>query len=232
MATNGIGTLNERPLHAELKRLLCLPGDRVEVPVDGFTVDIVRGELLIEIQTRNLSGIRRKLADLVERHPVRLLYPLVREKVIVRQSGGGRRTLGRRRSPARGAMPSLFEEFVSVAALMSHPNFTLEVALVVEEEVRRYRPGSCRARKGWAVHERRLVRVIGRMLFETPADMLALVPEEVPELFTTRELAEATGQPAWLAQKMAYSLRVMGAVEVEGKRGRHVLYRRPLPARP
>jgi hypothetical protein len=232
MTTHGIGTLNEKPLHAELKRALARPGDRAEVPVDGFTVDLVRGELLIEIQTRNLSAIRRKLGNLVERHPVRLLYPIVRENFIVRQSAGGRRTLGRRRSPVRGAMQSLFEEFVSVAALMSHPNFSLEVALVVAEEVRRCARGRCRARKGWTVVERRLVRIVDRRLFETPEDLLALVPEEVPELFTTLDLSEATGQPAWLAQKMAYSLRVMGAVAVEGKMGRHVLYRRPPPARP
>jgi len=35
-------------------------GDLTEASVDGFTVDIVRGDLLIEIQTRSLSasGVR------------------------------------------------------------------------------------------------------------------------------------------------------------------------------
>ena len=56
---NTIGTLNEKSLHAALKLWHAQPEDLIEVLVDGFTVDIVRGDLLIEIQTRNLSTIRR-----------------------------------------------------------------------------------------------------------------------------------------------------------------------------
>ena len=48
---NTIGTLNEKPLHAALKDWCARPGDQFEVFVDGFVVDIVRGNLLIEIQT-------------------------------------------------------------------------------------------------------------------------------------------------------------------------------------
>jgi hypothetical protein len=33
--------------------------DRFEVPVDGFVIDIVRDDLLIEIQTRNFSSLKR-----------------------------------------------------------------------------------------------------------------------------------------------------------------------------
>ena len=38
----GIGLLNEKPLHASLKQWYARPGDRFEVPVDGFVIDIVR----------------------------------------------------------------------------------------------------------------------------------------------------------------------------------------------
>jgi hypothetical protein len=36
--------------------------DRFEVPVDGFVIDIVRDDLLIEIQTRNFSSLKRSNA--------------------------------------------------------------------------------------------------------------------------------------------------------------------------
>ena len=77
---NTIGTLNEKSLHAALKQWYARPDDLIEVSVDGFTVDIVRGDLLIEIQTRNLSAIKRKLMTLVEQHPVRLVYPVAQDK--------------------------------------------------------------------------------------------------------------------------------------------------------
>ena len=84
-----ISTLNESPLHAALKARYARPGDRFEVPIDGFIVDIVRGDLLVEVQTGNFTAIKRKLAALTAHHPVRLVYPLAREKWIVRLAEDG-----------------------------------------------------------------------------------------------------------------------------------------------
>ena len=46
-----IGTLNEGSLHAALKLWYADPGDLVEHPVDGYVIDLVRDDLLIEVQT-------------------------------------------------------------------------------------------------------------------------------------------------------------------------------------
>jgi hypothetical protein len=99
---SGIGTQNERSLHAELKQWHAQPGDQLEARVDGFVVDIVRDDLLIEIQTRNLAAIRRKLRTRLEHHSVRLVYPIAKEKWIVRKTGSGKKILGRRKSPKIG----------------------------------------------------------------------------------------------------------------------------------
>jgi hypothetical protein len=82
----GIGLLNEKPLHASLKHWYARPGDRLEVTVDGFVIDIVRDDLLIEIQTCNFPSIKSKLTDLVRCHRVRLVYPIDQEKWIVRSA--------------------------------------------------------------------------------------------------------------------------------------------------
>ena len=55
-----IGLLNEKPLHASLKEWYAQPGDRFEVAVDGFVIDIVRDDLLLEIQTGNFASIKSK----------------------------------------------------------------------------------------------------------------------------------------------------------------------------
>jgi len=227
--SNHIGTLNEKPLHAALKQWYALADDLTEVSVDGFTVDVVRGDLLIEIQTRNLSAIKRKLTTLTERHPVRLVYPIAQDKWIVRLSKNGKTALGRRKSPKRGTLELVFEELVFIPQLLAHPNFSLEVLLIQEEEARRYDGTRNWRRKGWGTHERRLLQVVDRRLFETPADMQALIPASLVEPFTTTQLAEAKDQPLWLAQKMAYCLREMGAITAVGKRGRGILYMATLP---
>lgn len=41
---SGIGLLNEKSLHASLKQWYAQPGDRFEVAVDGFVIDIVRND--------------------------------------------------------------------------------------------------------------------------------------------------------------------------------------------
>ena len=51
-----VGTLREKPLHADLKHWYAEEGDLVEEPVGGYVIDLVRDGLLIEIQTRSFSS--------------------------------------------------------------------------------------------------------------------------------------------------------------------------------
>jgi hypothetical protein len=53
---------------------------------------------------------------------------------------------------------------------------------------------------------------------------MSLIPPDLQEPFSTEELAKCIDQPRWLAQKMAYCLRHMGAIEVIGKKGNSLLY--------
>jgi hypothetical protein len=219
-----IGTLNEKPLHVALKRWVARPGDRFEVSVGGFVVDVVRGDLLIEIQTRNFAGIKRKLAELTVHHAVRLVYPIAREKWIVKLAQDERTRLSRRKSPKRGIVEHVFEELVSFPKLLSNPNFSIEVLLIQEEETRRYDSTRGWRRRGWVTHERRLLEVVGQRLFETPTDIGELVPSAVVDPFTTSDLAAAMAKPRRLAQKMAYCLREMGIIMPVGKRGNAIVY--------
>ena len=220
---SGIGLLNEKPLHASLKRWCAQPGDRFEVAVDGFVIDIVRDQLLLEIQTGNFAAIKSKLTNLVRSHQIRLIYPIAQEKWIVklgkdRGSGGARR-----KSPKRGRVEDLFWEMVSFPQLASNRNFSLQVLMIREEEARRYEGKRKWRQKGWGVEERRLLEVQDQRLFEEPADWLAFLPEGL-EAFTARDLAEAKDIRKELAQKMAYSLRKAKLIQLLGKRGRANLY--------
>jgi hypothetical protein len=221
-----IGSLNEKPLHAALKDWYARPDDRLEARVDGYVIDVLRDSLLIEIQTTSFGKIRDKLTDLVSRHPLRLVYPVAQERWIVKQGGDGHTQLSRRKSPKRGSYAHLFGELVSFPAIMNESNFSVEVVLIQEEEIRRHHPNRGWRRRGWLTHERRLLRVLERRRFDTPDDLLALLPAGLPERFTTAQLGRALGERRRLAQQMAYCLREMGAIEQVGKRGRFNLYGR------
>jgi hypothetical protein len=221
---SGIGLLNEKPLHASLKQWYARPGDRFEVAVDGYVIDIVRDDLLIEIQTGNFSAIKSKLTSLVQFRQVRLIYPIVQEKWIVRSATGNGSRAIRRKSPKRGRLEDLFWEMVSIPHLMSNPNFSLEVLMIREEEARRYEQKRYWRSKGWVVEARRLLEVVDHQLFEAAADWRGFLPAGL-ESFTTGELAAAIDTRRRLAQKMAYCLRHGNVIELIGKRGRADLYR-------
>ncbi len=107
-SNGGVGLLNEKSLHAALKVWYAQPDDRFEVVVDGSVIDIVRGDLLVEIQTRGFAALKRKLEKLVGSHTVRLVYPIAVEKWIVRLSDDGVAQQGRRKSPSTGRCRSFF----------------------------------------------------------------------------------------------------------------------------
>jgi len=219
-----IGLLNEKPLHASLKEWYAQPGDRFEVAVDGFVIDLVRDSLLLEVQTGNFASIKSKLKDLVRAHQIRLIYPIAQEKWIIKLAKGKRGGVTRRKSPKRGQVEDLFWEMVSFPQLLANRNFSLEVLMIREEEVRRYEGRRKWRRRGWVIEERRLLEVVDQRLFEEPADWRALLPEGLGS-FTTRDLAEAIGIRRQLAQKMAYCLHKVRVIKLIGKQGRAKLYR-------
>ena len=245
-----IGLLNEKPLHAALKAWYAQPGDAIEVKVDGYFIDIVRGanrvgeshgiytgqgfqktsgSLLVEIQTRNFSAIKHKLADLTKRHHLRLVHPIAQEKWIVKKPKWEGEGATRRKSPKRGRTADLFRELVYFPNLMNCPNFSLEILLIQEEEVRSYDARRGWRRRGWVTDERHLLAVLDRHLFQEAADLWRLIPDELPDVFTTADLVQVMKVPKRTAGQIAYCLRKIALIEQIGKRGRSNLYLRKTP---
>jgi hypothetical protein len=219
-----IATLNEGPLHAALKAWYWRDGDRTEVPVDGRQVDIVRGDLLVEIQTRSLGALRGKLEGLLEDHFVRLVHPVACVRWILRFDQVEQRWVGRRKSPKHGRLEDAFAELVGLASLLAHPRFSFEILLTQEEEVRRQEPGRAWRRRGWVVVERRLLDVLESHLFRDVGDLGRLLPPGLPAPFSTADLAERLHLARHIAQKMAYCLKAARVIEPAGKRGNARLY--------
>jgi hypothetical protein len=225
----GIGTLRETGLHADLKRWYAQPGDEFEIALDGYVIDIRRGQYLIEIQTRSFAALRRKLLALAERYPVRVVHPVPERKWIVRLDKAGRE-LQRRRSPKAGRIEMLFKELVAIPDLVGHPNLTFDIALTHEDELWQQTGRRAWRRKGWCVVGRRLVEVVRVVPFADARDFAALLPPELAHPFTARDLASAAGLTLNLAYKMIYCLRRMRAIEVAGKRGRAAVYALKAPS--
>lgn len=220
----GIGMENESSLHSSVKKWYYKPGDRFEVKVDGFIADIVRDELIIEIQTRNFSAIRRKLYHLLQNHAVKLVYPVPEEKFIVKLSPSSGEILSRRRSPKRGKYLDLFYELVRMPEIVNNDNFSLEVLIIVEEDIfLRDGRGSWK-RKGDSVVDKKLLSVKESMEFKQASDFLIFLPDTLPGTFTNKIHSKILGCQISVSQKITYCLRKMGLLRVTGKKGNELIF--------
>ena len=220
-----IGTLNEGSLHAALKRWYSAPGDLVEHPVDGYVVDLIRDELLIEVQTGGFAPLRSKLDDLTERHPVRVVAPIPLTRTIIKMSDEGE-PVSSRRSPKHGRIEDIFARLVSIPKLIEREGFELDILLTVEDEIRVHRPGQAWRRNGWVVLGRSLVEVIESRMVRDPGDLVRMLPVGLPSDFSTADVAESARLSRRVAQQMVYCLRATGMVEIVGKEGNTLIYRK------
>jgi hypothetical protein len=220
---SSIGVLREGPLHAAIKALLAQPGDRFEVPVGRFVIDLVRADgELVEVQTGGFTPLGRKLDALLDAHRIRIVYPVAAERRILRVAADGEVTSARR-SPRRAELVEVFDKLVAFPSLMSHPHLTVEVLLLREDHVRAehiVRSGRRRRDPG----QRRLVEVLDRIELREPGDFLRSLPALPGQPFSTREFASLVGCAEPLAQRAIYCLRMMGLIQPAGRRGRAPLH--------
>ncbi len=224
VAPRGIGERNEKSLHAALKQRYAQPGDRFEERVDGYIVDLHHGDCCIEIQTRRLGAIKRKLKALLEHHHVRVVYPIAREKWIVHLAVRSGRVTSRRKSPRKGKLLDLFDELVSIADLFLDANLSLDVVMTREEEVRRPDGKGSWRRKGQSIDDRRLLQVLETVRFESSRDFHRFLPPNLPQRFSNAYLAECGAMSIYTARKVTYCLRKMGLIHKVGRDGRQLLF--------
>ncbi|MEZ4594593.1 MAG: hypothetical protein R3D55_26130 [Chloroflexota bacterium] len=220
---NKIGTLAEKSLHAGIKAWYGRSSDQFEVKVDGFVIDIVRGEQLIEIQTRHFGAMKRKLKRLLDNHPVLLLHPIAQEKWIVRETAVGQ-PISRRKSPKKGQPLDLFSELMRIPHLLPHPNLVVGAVLTQQEEIWRDDGQGSWRRKGWSLHDHRLLQVTGVVTFAAPTDLLSLLPPDCPSRSPTSSWLNWHKIQPNLAQRITYTLARCNVITQVGKDGRSNLY--------
>lgn len=216
----------ETSLHRELKARYARDASAQEVVCDGYRIDAIgRGEL-IEIQHGSLAAIRDKVGQLLTKHRVRVVKPIIATKVLVKLDCRDGRVVSRRRSPKRGTLLNLFDELVYFTRVYPHRRLILETPLVEVEEFRYPGHGRRRRRRAgdFVVQDQHLVSVLESTTYRTRADLRRCLPVGLPKEFHTGHLAEKLQVERWTAQRIAYCLRETGALHVVGKQGNALIY--------
>jgi hypothetical protein len=120
----------------------------------------------------------------------------------------------------------MYLDLVHFVGVFPHERLTLEIVLTDQEEHRVSRPRRRFRGPDFRVLDRRLVALVERHVFRSADDLASMLPAGLPAEFTTADIAGAAEIPRWLAQKMAYCLCRIGALDRLGKQQRSWLYRR------
>lgn len=219
-----IGTLNEGNLHLSLKNIYAEDPSQIERRASNYVVDVLKGNQIIEIQTRGFGALRAKLPSLLQSYKVTLVHPIAARKTIVKCTEDGETT--RRLSPKRGIVHDVFAELVHLPTILDTDGMQLEIISIHEEEVRKFDKRRARRRRGWLVVERRLIKVVSNRTFCSSKQLLDELFPRLPRRFTTVDLAQETKGNRSLAQKAAYCLRESNAIQVVAKRGNSLVYER------
>lgn len=215
---SGIGTLNEHSLHADLIAQLTQDGDLVEAEVEGYVADILRNQFIIEVQTRQLASLKKKIAAFSKNYQVEIIHPITEIKWIVRKNKEGE-IINRRKSPKRGRVEDIFTELVRAWNLIDSQKVKLTLLFIEAEEVWLDDGRGSWRRKYWSISERHLLKINRKLSFQDPGEFVRLLPPTLEQPFTNKQLASQLGIQSSLAGKITYALRKMDVIKFVSKTG-------------
>ncbi|MEL0164337.1 MAG: hypothetical protein VW886_05120, partial [Candidatus Heimdallarchaeota archaeon] len=218
-----IGELSENQLHNSLKKYYFQKGDIIEHKLEGYYIDIYRENTLIEIQTSSFSKVKRKYDNLLKNYKIIMVYPISSSKWISKI--GRDEKITKRKSPKSENIYNIFDELVSIPNYINHQNFSIEVINIHQEEIRKTIIPKRRYRKNWKTVDRKLIKVISTHLFTNKFDFIKLLPQNLPQEFTTKDVLVTSKISKSSIQKMIYCLNKMNAITEIGKLGRYKLYK-------
>ena len=221
----GIGTYGEKTVHSVLKNYFEPYADGHEQKIGGFVADIVGEDGIIEIQTRGFERLRDKLTAFLEAARVTVIYPIVQKRWLCWVDPETGEVEPKKKSPKKEIPFDVFPELYKIKKHMQHPNFTLRLA-VLESTDYKYLDGYGEKKKIRATRGERIPdALLDEITLRTPADYLALIPE-LPEVFTTKDLAKAVKRRVSAAQAAVNVLYTVGAIDRVGKEKNAYLYRK------
>lgn len=236
-----INTYNESSLHKTLKELYALKENaQTEVLKNNHIYDVLKSDgTIIEIQTKNLGKLYAKTKDSLNLGlKCTIVHPIATETIIITKDKDGN-TLSKRKSPKKNSIYSIFRELTCIYPLLLENNFKLEIleTIITEERIKTETPvqsknNQRRFKKNWNKADKKLNEILNTRIFKTKNDYLELLPEGLPEEFTTKEIQTLLKQNKNLPKSaanytslMVWVFNKMGLIEQTGTKNRFKTYR-------
>lgn len=243
----GIGTLSEKSVHAVLKYYFAPDEVFHEHKIGTFVADVCIDGEIYEIQTKQFYLMKRKLEYFLKEHEVTIVYPVSLENTLhwvecddecsrtnyydtslnktFADESKNRHIRTSRKTRKKGMPYLFFHELYGIKDFLHHPKLHFILAILSTEEYRLldgYGPQKkIRATKTDKVP----IKLLDLITIRGPEDYKQLLPENLPEEFTSDIFAKKAGIGRSLAGTALNVLYELDVVERIGKQGNAYLYR-------
>lgn len=222
---NGFGTLQEKTIHEVIKDFYCYDHDFQEQKRGRYIADIAIGDDIWEIQTRAFNKLRGKLESFLQKYRVTVIYPVAAEKKIYWLNQETGVITGGRRSPRKGSPYDVFWELYKIRPYLQNPSLSIHIFMMDMEEYKLLNGWSRDKKKGSTRYDRLPGKLRDIVRLERREDYLYFLPDNLPQEFTSMDLARCAHIPRDTAQTCLLILRDLEIVELIGKKGRLNLHK-------
>ena len=229
LASKGVGTLNEKTIHAVLKNYYAPNAMYHEIKVGAYVADILIDNQILEIQTRNFNTMRKKLDAFLPHYDVTIVYPIAYIKWLCWIDDETGEISSKRKSPKKGTLYTIIPELYRIKNYLTHPNLHFILTFLNIEEYRLLNGWSKDKKRGSSRHDGIPTEMIGEVHLHSLEDFYKLLPLDLPATFTTKDYQKATRVSQKVAGTALNILYYLGLVERIGKKGNAYLYQRATP---
>ena len=219
----GIGTYQEKTVHAVLKNYFEPYSDSQEQKIGGFIADIVGENGIIEIQTAGFDKLRRKLSCFLEVSRVTVVHPIPLNKWILYIDPKTGTISKKRKSPKVGSPYEIFPELYKIKPLLNDPNLRICIVMLDIEEY--HSSSEIHSRKMYTRYDRIPISLCDEIYLDCKADWLCFIPSDLPSEYTSSEFAAKANISIDLSRLTLNILTKLGITERIGKKQNSYLYR-------
>lgn len=226
LASKGVGTLNEKTIHAVLKHYYAPNPLYHEIKVDSYVADVLIDHHILEVQTRHFHTLHKKLDAFLPHYHVTIVYPIASTKWVCWIDEETGEITSKRRSPKKGALYAIMPELYRIKNYLTHPHLHFILTFMDVEEYRLLNGWSQDKKRGSSRHDGIPTELVGEVHLNTLADYMQFLPDTLPAIFTSKDYMKCAKVTSKVAGTALNILHFLGIVSRVGKKGNAFLYER------
>ncbi len=220
----GIGSYQEKSVHAILKHYYAPDRAYQEISVGPYVADAIKDGEIYEIQTKDFYRMKGKLAAFLKQYDVTIVYPVILEKTIRWVDPETGEISEGKKSPKKANPYSIFSELYGIKDFLKRRKLHFLMVFIEAEEYK-ILDGFGKDKKIRATKSDRVpTNFVGEYILESKKDYKNLLPNDLPKQFTTKDLKMLTKCTTEEAGSFVHILNTLGCIKEIGRKGQYKLY--------